>query len=209
MAKTRSTPTLKWNSRSKANKMLVDGLIAGTIDPSKRPKEIWESNPEFGRYLLPSFCSAFNRNKHKTGTFIRSKGKIKIMCHSCLPELMFTHCLTTTVDDLPLLLQTTSMRQMTQNMMRAPTMKKRTPPQRATSSRFCISLVCWRWYLHPWSPTAIPWASTGNNHGCQTTLWLCGKLKNLQDGDCVCGLQQRRQLDNRRQLLHLGRWYTA
>jgi hypothetical protein len=91
--------------------MLVDGLIAGTIDPSKRPKEIWESNPEFGRYSLPSFRSAFNRSKHKTGTFIRSRGKKKVMCHSCLPELMFTYCLTTTVDDLPLLLQTTSMRQ--------------------------------------------------------------------------------------------------
>jgi hypothetical protein len=77
MAKMGTTHTLKWNAWSKANKILVECLISGTIDASKRPKEIWESNPEFGRCSLSSFCSASNQNKHSTGTFICSKGEIK------------------------------------------------------------------------------------------------------------------------------------
>jgi hypothetical protein len=90
MAKTRTTPCLKWNSNSAAHKMLVAGLLSGTIDPSRRPKELWESNPEFGRYSLDSFHSAYHQNKHSTGTFMVSKS----MCLSCLPASLF---LTTTL----------------------------------------------------------------------------------------------------------------
>lgn len=56
-----------------AHKFLIDGFISGRIKPGARPKDVWESNPEFGKYPLPSFRSAFNRNKNITGKFMQAE----------------------------------------------------------------------------------------------------------------------------------------
>jgi hypothetical protein len=75
MAKMRSNNYQKWSVRTKANKILTEGLKAGTIDGSMKPKQLWESNAEFGKYSLSSFRSALNRNKNNAG-FIRDEGKL-------------------------------------------------------------------------------------------------------------------------------------
>ena len=67
----------KWSSRSKANKLLQDGLNNGRIDPSMKPKEVWESNAEFKKYLLASFRSAFNRKKTEMGVHLRDEGEFQ------------------------------------------------------------------------------------------------------------------------------------
>ena len=69
-----SKPGLKWNSRAKAQKILTDGLNNGSIDPNQKPKEVWESNTEFQKYLLPSFRAAFNRKKSDLGINLRAEG---------------------------------------------------------------------------------------------------------------------------------------
>ena len=61
----------KWSSRCKANKMLQDGLKNGSIDPSMKPKDVWESAMEFQKYSLQSFRSAFNRKKTEMGAHLR------------------------------------------------------------------------------------------------------------------------------------------
>ena len=66
---------LKWNSHCKAHKVLSDGLTNGTIDPSQKPKEVWESHTEFQKYPLHSFRSAFNRKKAELGCNLRAEGK--------------------------------------------------------------------------------------------------------------------------------------
>jgi hypothetical protein len=73
MAKTRSNNYQKWSVRTKANKILTEGLKSGTIDGSMKPKQLWESNAEFGKYSLSLFRSALNRNKNNAG-FIRDEG---------------------------------------------------------------------------------------------------------------------------------------
>jgi hypothetical protein len=65
----------KWSSRVKANKLLQDGLKSGKIDPSMKPKEVWDSNAEFQKYSLQSFRSAFNRKKSEMGCHVRDEGK--------------------------------------------------------------------------------------------------------------------------------------
>ena len=66
---------LKWNNRCKAHKILSDGLVNGTIDPSQKPKEVWESHTEFQKYPLHLFRSAFNRKKAELGCNLRAEGK--------------------------------------------------------------------------------------------------------------------------------------
>jgi hypothetical protein len=75
MAETRSNNYQKWSVRTKANKILTEGLKSGTIDGSMKPKQLWESNTEFGKYSLSSFRSALNRNKNNAG-FIRDEGEL-------------------------------------------------------------------------------------------------------------------------------------
>jgi hypothetical protein len=75
MAKTRSNNYQKWPVRTKANKILTEGLKASTIDGSMKPKQLWESNAEFGKYSLSSFCLALNRDKNNA-CFIRDEGKL-------------------------------------------------------------------------------------------------------------------------------------
>lgn len=72
----------KWSSRVKANIILQEGLKSGKIDPSMKPKEVWESNNEFQKYSLPSFRSAFNRKKTEMGVHVREEGKLRkqILC---------------------------------------------------------------------------------------------------------------------------------
>jgi hypothetical protein len=65
----------KWSSRTKAHKMLQEGLKNGTIDATMKPKEVWESSIEFQRYSLASFRSAFNRKKTEMGVHLRDEGK--------------------------------------------------------------------------------------------------------------------------------------
>ena len=65
----------KWSSHVKANKVLQDGLKSGKIDPSMKPKEVWESNAEFQKFSLQSFWSAFNRKKSEMGVHVRDEGK--------------------------------------------------------------------------------------------------------------------------------------
>ena len=66
----------KWSSRCKANKMLQDGLKNGSIDPSMKPKDVWESAMEFQKYSLQSFRSAFNRKKTEMGAHLRDDGTL-------------------------------------------------------------------------------------------------------------------------------------
>jgi hypothetical protein len=75
MAKMRSNNYQKWSVRTKANKILTEGLKGGTIDGSMKPKQLWESNEEFGKYSLSSFRLALNRNKNNAG-FIRDERKL-------------------------------------------------------------------------------------------------------------------------------------
>jgi hypothetical protein len=65
----------KWSNRCKANKMLQDGLKNGSVDPSMKPKEVWESSIEYQKYSLPAFRSAFNRKKTEMGVHLRDDGK--------------------------------------------------------------------------------------------------------------------------------------
>jgi hypothetical protein len=71
-------PHNKWTNRCKAHKILRDGLTSGDIDPSQKPKEVWESNTEFQKYALASFRAAFNREKASRGTHVRDEGKLSL-----------------------------------------------------------------------------------------------------------------------------------
>jgi hypothetical protein len=66
---------MKWNNRCRAFKILQDGLKNGSIDPTQKPKEVWESHTEFQKYPLHSFRSAFNRKKAELGCNLRAEGK--------------------------------------------------------------------------------------------------------------------------------------
>jgi hypothetical protein len=57
--------------------MLKEGLTDGTIDNTLRPKEVHESNPEFQKYPLSSFRSAYNRMKADLGVHVRDEGKLQ------------------------------------------------------------------------------------------------------------------------------------
>jgi hypothetical protein len=68
-------PEMVW---TKANKILTEGLKSGTIDGSMKPKQLWESNTEFGKYSLSLFRLALNCNKNNVG-FIRDEGELHCM----------------------------------------------------------------------------------------------------------------------------------
>ena len=67
---------LKWSNCTKAYKLLKEGLRDGTIDATLKPKEVHETNPEFMKYSLQSFCSAFNRIKGEMGMHVWDEGKL-------------------------------------------------------------------------------------------------------------------------------------
>ena len=67
----------RWSNRTKAYKILKEGLEDGSIDPNNKPKDVHESNPEFLRYSLPSFRSGFNRLKSQMGVHLRDEGKLQ------------------------------------------------------------------------------------------------------------------------------------
>jgi hypothetical protein len=75
MAKTRSNNYQRWSVRTKANKILTEGLKSGTIDDSMKPKQLWESNAECGKYSLSLLRLALNCNKNNAG-FIRDEGEL-------------------------------------------------------------------------------------------------------------------------------------
>jgi hypothetical protein len=86
----------KWSSRCKANKMLQDGLKNGSIDPSMKPKEVWESSIEYQKYSLAAFRSAFNRKKTEMGVHLRDEGEFRkkpgpLLAHVLLLFLCLTH----------------------------------------------------------------------------------------------------------------------
>lgn len=58
---------VKWSSRSKAYKLLKDGVISGEYNNLMKPKDIYESNPEYMKYSLAAFRAAVNRLKGKKG----------------------------------------------------------------------------------------------------------------------------------------------
>jgi hypothetical protein len=70
----------KWSNRTKAYKILKDGFRDGSIDNTMKPKDVHESNPEFIKYPLPSFRSAFNRLKADLGLHVRDEGKLQSQC---------------------------------------------------------------------------------------------------------------------------------
>jgi hypothetical protein len=97
MAKTRSNNYQKWSVRTKANKILTEGLKAGTIDGSMKPKQLWESNAEFGQYSLSLFCLALNRNNKNNAGFIRDEGELNCVLLSpddlaCTTNSAFFSC---------------------------------------------------------------------------------------------------------------------
>jgi hypothetical protein len=68
-------PLAKWSNRTKAYKILKEGLLDGTIDSTMKPKDVYESNNDFLKYSLVSFRSAFNRMKAELGVHVRDEGK--------------------------------------------------------------------------------------------------------------------------------------
>lgn len=83
----------KWSSRSKANKLLQDGLSSGKINPLMTPKNVWESNAEFQKYPLISFRSAYNRKKTEMGVHMRDEGEFqKSQVYTC-SFLFASYCL--------------------------------------------------------------------------------------------------------------------
>jgi hypothetical protein len=87
MAKTRTTYQ-RWSVKCNANKILTAGLTNGTIYNSMKPKQVYDSNPEFGKYPLSVFRSALNPERHRVGLFMRDEGTF---LH--LPILSFCTCL--------------------------------------------------------------------------------------------------------------------
>jgi hypothetical protein len=74
----------RWSNRTKAHKMLKEGLQDGTIDANQKPKEVYDCNPEFLKYPLQSFRSAFNRLKAEMGMHVRDEGKLQLKCRTLL-----------------------------------------------------------------------------------------------------------------------------
>lgn len=68
-------PLAKWSNRTKAYKILKEGLLDGTIDSTMKPKDVHEANHDFLKYSLVSFRSAFNRMKAELGVHVRDEGK--------------------------------------------------------------------------------------------------------------------------------------
>jgi hypothetical protein len=68
----------RWSNCTKAYKMLEEGLQDGTIDANQKPKEVHNSNPEFLKHHLQSFCSAFNRMKAEMGMHVCDEGKVQL-----------------------------------------------------------------------------------------------------------------------------------
>ena len=73
--KQETKPYARWSNRCKAYKMMTDILTSSDYDPNTQPKDLWESNPEFKKYALASFRSAFNRKKADLGVHVRTEGK--------------------------------------------------------------------------------------------------------------------------------------
>jgi hypothetical protein len=69
---------VKWSNRTKAYKLLKEGLTDGTIDNNLKPKDVHESHIEFLKYPLTSFRSAFNRMKAELGVHVREDGKLQL-----------------------------------------------------------------------------------------------------------------------------------
>ena len=67
----------RWSNRTKAHKMLKEGMEDGTIDANQKPKDVYDSNPEFLKYPLQSFRSAFNRIKAELGVHVHDEGKVQ------------------------------------------------------------------------------------------------------------------------------------
>jgi hypothetical protein len=65
----------RWNNRTKAHKMLKEGMADGTIDPNQKSKDVHDCNSEFQKYSLQSFRSAFNRIKAELDVHVRDEGK--------------------------------------------------------------------------------------------------------------------------------------
>ena len=85
---------VKWSNRTKAYKLLKEGLTDGTIDNNLKPKDVHESHIEFLKYPLTSFRAAFNRMKAELGVHVREDGKLQLpKCRTCLVAARLTwHC---------------------------------------------------------------------------------------------------------------------
>ena len=75
----------RWSNRTKAYKILKEGLEDGSIDPNNKPKDVHESNPEFLRYSLPSFYAGFNWLKSQMGVHLHDEGKLQSRYQNLLP----------------------------------------------------------------------------------------------------------------------------
>jgi hypothetical protein len=69
---------VRWSNRTKAHKLLKEGLTDGTIDNTLKPKDVHEANTEFLKYPLTSFRAAFNRMKAELGVHVRDEGKLQL-----------------------------------------------------------------------------------------------------------------------------------